>query len=258
MDHANQPSEPPPPDSPSTQPFRFTPGWPAGYELAPGYGPPPPGPRPPGGGPGPRPRPGRPGRLLRWTGGIAAAVLLGAGGAMAGLKLAGDSAPPNTPAAVALNQVLGSSAGAGHAGHCPRAAAGSPAGSQVRGGPCRRRWHLLRLVRGMYGQVTYHGRAGTATLAFERGTVESASGGHLVVRAADGTTWTWDLAGNAVVREHGRTPPGGALSRGARVFVAGRVSGSSKDARLIRVRARSGSAPGSSPRAPASPPAIPG
>jgi hypothetical protein len=110
----------------------------------------------------------------------------------------------------------------------------------------------------MYGQVTYHGRDGTATLAFERGAVESASGGHLVVRAADGTTWTWDLAGNAVVREHGGTPPSGALSRGARVFVAGRASGGSKDARLILIKAANGSAPGSSPRAPPVCPRRPG
>jgi hypothetical protein len=271
MDHANQQPAPPPPDSPSTQPFRFTPGWPAGYELAPGYGPPPgdrrppPSPRPPGGGPGPqppagpgpRPRPGRPGRLLRWTGGITAAMLLGAGGAVAGLKLAGHSAPSNTPAAVALNHALGSPAGAGRAGGCHQAAAGSSAGGQARAGHCRRE-HLLRLVRGMYGQVTYHGRAGTATLAFERGTVESASGGHLEVRAADGTTWTWDLAGNAVVRERRSAAPVGALSSGARVFVAGGVSGGSKAARLVLVRARSGSAPGSSPRAPAGSPPVPG
>ena len=195
--------------------------------------------------------------MLRWTGGIAAAVLLAAGGAMAGLKLAGNSAPSNTPGAAALNHVLGSSAGGGRAGHCAQTPAGSSAGPQARAGHCRRT-RLLRLVRGMYGQVTYHGRAGTATLAFERGTVESAGGGHLVVRAADGTTWTWDLASNAVIRQHGKTAPGGALSGGARVFVAGGVSGGGKDARLVLVRARNASAPGSSSRAPASSPATPG
>jgi len=280
MDHANQPPEQPPPEQPppgssSTQPFRFTPGWPAGYGPAPGYGPPPgygappgygpppPGPQTPGGGPGPQP-PGRPGpqprrsgRLLRWTGGIAAAVLLAAGGAVAGLKLAGNSSSSNTSAAMALNEALSSSAGAGHADHCRQTAAGSSAGGQTRAGHCRR-MHLLRLVRGMYGQVTYHGRSGTSTLAFERGTVESASGSHLAVRARDGTTWTWNLAGNAVVREHGGTAPSGALSSGARVFVVGRVSGGSKDARLVLVRARNGRSPGSSSRAPASSPAASG
>jgi hypothetical protein len=42
------------------------------------------------------------------------------------------------------------------------------------------------------------------------------------------------------------------------VFVAGPVSGGSKDARLVIVRAPKGSAPGSSPQAPASSPAAPG
>lgn len=280
MDHANQPSGQPPPDSSSTQPFRITPGWPAEYELAPGYGPPPgPGsphgfgpspssPRPPGGGPAPQPpgdpepqpSPGRRRKLLRWTGGIAAAALLAAGGTLAGLKLTGSSAPSNTPVAVALNQALGSTAGAGRAGQCPQAAAGSQAGSQAGAGHCLRGHPLqlvMRLVRGMYGQVAYHGRAGTATLAFERGKVGSAGGGQLEVRAPDGTTWTWDLAGNAVVWEHGMTAPTGALSSGARVFVAGQVLGGSKDAQLVLIRLANGSSPGSF-QAPASSPPPPG
>jgi len=110
----------------------------------------------------------------------------------------------------------------------------------------------------MYGQVAYHGRAGTVTLAFERGTVESADGGHLVIRAADGTTWTWNLAGNAVVRKHGATAPSSALSGGARVFVAGAVSGGSKQARLVVVRVANRSSAGSSSQVPASSPATPG
>jgi hypothetical protein len=177
---------------------------------------------------------------------------------VAGLKLSGSSAAPsNTPVAAALNQVLGPQAGAGRAGHCRQAAAGSSAGSQASAGHCGR-GHLLRLVRGMYGQVAYHSRTGTATLAFERGKVVSASGGHLAVRAPNGTTWTWDLASQAKVREHGRKASGSALSSGARVFVAGRVSGGSKDARLVLIRVRKGSAPGSSPGAPASSPSAPG
>jgi hypothetical protein len=195
--------------------------------------------------------------LLRWTGGIAAVALLAAGGAVAGLKLSAGSAPTNAPDAVALNHALGSAAGAGRAGHCGQAAPGSAAGGRARAGHCRRE-HLLRLVKGMYGQVAYHGRAGTITLAFERGTVESAGGGHLAVRAADGTTWTWDLAGNALVREHGTTAPAGAVSRGARVFVAGAVSGGTKQARLVLVRMANRSSAGSSSRPPASSPAAPG
>src|SRR5207248_4331586 len=109
----------------------------------------------PGYGPGPRRRPGKRARLLRWTGGIAAAGLLAAGGAVAGLKLAGGSAPSNAPGAVALNDALNSAAAPGGAGRCHPAAgrapaASAPAGSRARVRPCRRA-RLLRLVRGMYG-----------------------------------------------------------------------------------------------------------
>ena len=184
-------------------------------------------------------------------------ALLAAGGAVAGLKLAAGSAPSNAPDAVALNHALGSAAGAGRDGHCGHAAPGSAAGGRARDGHCGR-GRLLRLVRGMYGQVAYHGRAGTVTLAFERGMVESAGDGHLVVHAADGTTWTWNLAGNAVVRERGMTTPSGALAGGVRVFVAGPVSGDSKQARLVVIRPAKRSSAGSWSRVPASSPAAPG
>ena len=181
-------------------------------------------------------------------------ALLAAGGAVAGLKLAGGSAPANAPDAVALNRALGSAAGAGGDVRCGQEAPGSAAGSRARAGHCRRE-HLLRLVRGMYGQVAYHGRAGTVTLAFERGKVESAGGGHLVVRAADGTTWTWDLAGNAVIRERGTTAPSRRPVRRRAGVRRRAVSGGSKQARLVLVRAANLSSPGSSSRAPASSPA---
>ncbi len=221
------------------------------------------GPQAPGGGPGPQQaggpgrqqRPGKHGKLLRWTGGIAAAALLAGGGAVAGLKLAGNSAPANGPDAMALNSALGSSADPVSAGNCRLAAASSAPGGHARLRHCRRAL-LLRLVRGMYGQVTYHGQAGAVTLVFERGTVESAGGGHLVVRAADGTTWNWDLASNSVIRERGGNGSSSALSHGARVFVAGNVSGGAKDARLVIVRAaNAGNSRNSSAQAPANSPA---
>jgi hypothetical protein len=221
------------------------------------------GPQAPGGGPGPQQaggpgrqqRPGKHGKLLRWTGGIAAAVLLAGGGAVAGLKLAGNSAPANGPDAMALNSALSSSAAPGSAGNCTLATASSAPGGHAHLRHCRRAL-LLRLVRGMYGQVTYHGQAGTVTLAFERGTVESAGGGHLVVRAADGTTWNWDLASNSLIRERGGNASSSALSHGVRVFVAGNVSGGAKDARLVLVRvANAGNSRNSSGQAPANSPA---
>jgi hypothetical protein len=78
-------------------------------------------------------------------------------------------------------------------------------------------------------------------LAFERGKVESASGGHLVIRAASGTTWTWSLASNSVIRWPGRNVPASVVPSGARVFVVGQVSGSAKNARLVFVREGKGS-----------------
>jgi hypothetical protein len=157
--------------------------------------------------------------VLRWTSGAAAAALIGAGGTLAGLKLGGAApAPANAAQAVALNNALSA--------------------------PAAHRVHVLRLVRGMYGQVAFHGKAGTVTLAFERGTVESASGGRLVLRAADRTTWTWALTSNSVVREHGKTVPSSTLSQGSWVFTAGQVSGATRNARLIIIKTATARAAG--------------
>jgi len=250
MDNAN----PPPHDPSSTQPFRFMPGWPGGAE---GHGPPPWGPQHPGGGAGPgqpggpgQPppgsqgprRPGRPGRLLRWAGGIAAVALLAAGGTLAGLKLAGNSAPvaANSASAAALNGAASSRASL-PGQRCSVAATSGPRGS-ASAWRCRRGL-LMRLARGMYGQVAVRGPKGTVTLAFERGTIESAVGGHLVVRAVSGTTWTWTLASDSVIRSAGQRVSASTLTSGARVFVAGEVVGAGKDARLVIVRpANAGSA----------------
>src|SRR5260370_34066261 len=269
MDNAN----PPPHDPSSTQPFRFTPGWPGG---AGGYGPPPWGPqhpvgsagpgqpggpgepggpgqpggpgRPPPGSQGPR-RPGRPGRLLRWAGGIAAVARLAAGGRLAGRKLAGNSAPvaANSASAAALNGAAGSRASL-PGQRCSVAATSGPRGSA---GAWRcRRGLLMRLARGMYGQVAVRGPKGTVTLAFERGTIESAVGGHLVVRAVSGTTWTWTLANDSVIRSAGQRVSASTLTSCARRFVPGDVVGAGRDARLVIVRpANAGSPASSSPSA---------
>lgn len=273
MDNVNPPPGQAPDDESSTQPFRVTPGWPGGAE---GYGPPQwnpggPGAQPRGGrgtgpgagpgiGPGARQRRGKRRRAVRWAGGIAAVALLAAGGTVAGLHLAGGSsaAPANSASAAALNGALSSPAGTASGGNgtgagCRLAATSATAGSQARARHCRRALLLRRLVRGMYGEVSFRSASGTVTLAFERGTIESASGGHLVVRAASGTTWTWDLASNSVIRSGGKKLQASALTSGSRVFVAGKVSGSARDARLVIVRAAQGGSPRkSSSQAPAS------
>jgi hypothetical protein len=189
-------------------------------------------------------RPGRPGRLLRWAGGIVAVALLAAGGTLAGLKLAGNSAPAaaNSASAAALSGAAGSRADL-PGQRCAVAATSGPRGNA---GAWRcRRGLLMRLVRGMYGQVALRGPKGTVTLAFERGTIESAAGGHLVVRAVSGTTWTWTLTSDSVIRSAGQRVSASTLTSGARVFVAGEVAGAAKDARLVIVRPANGG--GSSP-----------
>jgi hypothetical protein len=256
MANMNEPARRAPHDPSPDQPFRITPGWPG---AAAGYGPPTRDPRPPDGQgpppgglwprrrPGRRQRPGRRGRLPRWAGAIAAAALLAAGGTVGGLRLAGSatagsgSVPANGAKAVALNDALSSAAAPAGASGCRRAASSPPTGRHSGARHCGRA--LLRLVRGMYGEVAFHGAAGTVTLAFERGTVQSAAGGHLVVRAASGMTWTWNLAAGTVIGSRGGTRPASTLASGTRVFVAGPVSGGARDARLVIVRAGNGSSP---------------
>jgi hypothetical protein len=114
----------------------------------------------------------------------------------------------------------------------------------------RRRLFRAGLLRGIDGQVTIRTAAGLRTLAFERGTVQSVSGSTVVVRAADGTTWTWHLVSNTVVRRGGAKVPRTALSQGQPVWVGGPVASGAKDARLIVISPPGGAA-GAAPAAPA-------
>jgi hypothetical protein len=105
-----------------------------------------------------------------------------------------------------------------------------------------RRLARLRFLGGLYGQYTFQTASGPRTLAFERGTVVSVGGGDVLVRAADGVTWTWALTGTSVVREDGTKEAQGtegaqsALRQGQTVFAGGPVVGGTRDARLIVVR----------------------
>ena len=109
----------------------------------------------------------------------------------------------------------------------------------------RRRLLRFALLRGVDGQFTFRTRQGTLrTLAFERGVIQSVSGSAVVVRAADGTTWTWDLVSSTVVREQGKKASASALASGEPVWVGGPVVSGAKDARLVVIR------PPSAPSAP--------
>ena len=63
----------------------------------------------------------------------------------------------------------------------------------------------------------------------------------MVVKSADGTSWTWDLVSSTVVRERGHVVARTALADGEQVFVGGPVAGGASDARLIVIRPASAS-----------------
>jgi hypothetical protein len=100
---------------------------------------------------------------------------------------------------------------------------------------CKRPLLRLAAVGGTHGEVTFDGKNGQKTLAFERGTVASVSGSLLTVTAKDGTSWTWDLTSGTVIRSAGQKVTTSSLSSGEKVFVGGLVSGGSKDATLVRI-----------------------
>jgi hypothetical protein len=180
-------------------------------------------------------------RKVRWGAGIAAAVLLGAGGTSAGLALAGSSAPPaNAPQAVALNSAIGYTTGCSLSSVTKDAGSAAIKADRLKLKRClRARLHILK---GQHGEVAYHTTSGTQTLAYERGSIVSASGSKLSVKAGDGTTWTWDEAGSPIIHGSGKEASITELQTGTKVFIGGLATGSSREAKLIIVRgAQSGS-----------------
>jgi hypothetical protein len=103
---------------------------------------------------------------------------------------------------------------------------------------CTRPLLRLALVGGEHGTVTFNSKNGPTTALFERGTVESDSGSVITVKAADSTTWTWNITSNTVVRQGGSRASASDIS-GDQVFVAGTVVNGANDARLIRIRSAS-------------------
>jgi hypothetical protein len=170
-------------------------------------------------------------RLFRWGvgitlagflagGGIALAALSGGGTAAANPALSNSGSTSSLQAAE-LNSALSTAAGS----------ASTP--------PARVRWALGRLRRlgGVDGEFTFHNKTGFHTLAFERGIVQSVSGSDVVIKAADGTTWTWQIVSDTVVRKNGAKTTTSALSAGETVFAGGPVVSGARDARLIVIRA---------------------
>jgi hypothetical protein len=198
-------------------------------------------------------------RSLIWAIGIILVLLLAAGGAVAGSALAGPGGPggPGGPdgsgassgEAATLNAALrsnGTSTGSNgtSASSNGTATASTPAGKAHAGARAVAR---LRRFGGMYGQVAFRGKNGTTrTLAFERGVVTSA-GDDLVVKAANGTTWTWQYTAGTVVRKGGSKVSRSELSSGAHVLLAGPVVSGARDARLVFIAGARHPAPGPAP-----------
>lgn len=197
----------------------------------------------PAGGPGPAgrpdpyapypPAPGRRKRLIRWGVGITLAGFL-AGGGIA-LALSGGSNP--AAAGSTASQVQGTTLNA------ELNAASTSSASLPR---LRRALARLRSLGGVDGEFTFRNSTGFHTLAFERGAIQSVNGSTVVVRAPDGTTWSWQIVSDTVVRQGGHKTTTSALATGQTVFVGGPVVNGAKDARLIVIRpASSGSGSGS-------------
>jgi hypothetical protein len=173
-------------------------------------------------------------RMVRWGAGITLAGFL-AGGGIA-LALSGGSAPAaSTASAVSAPQGRpGSGQGQGTTLNSALSTADST--TPVPLPRLRRALARLRALGGVHGEFTFQNKTGFHTLAFERGTIQSVTGTDVVVQAPDGTSWTWAIVSNTVVRENGSKTTTGALSAGESVFAGGPVADGARDARLIVIR----------------------
>ncbi len=174
-------------------------------------------------------------RLFRWGAGVTLAGFL-AGGGIALVAVSGGSWDGTAAAS--------SASSAANLQAAELNSALSTAASSSTTPPSRVRWALGRLRRlgGVDGEFTFQNKTGFHTLAFERGTIQSVmSGSDVVIKAADGTTWTWQIVSDTVVRKNGAKTTTSALSAGETVFAGGPVVSGAKDIRLIVVRAASSS-----------------
>ncbi len=167
--------------------------------------------------------------------------------------LSAAGSPYGTPSASGGTSGSGTGvAGAGRHGVCARARAaerfarshglsrtarGASTATTRRCFAIRRRVLGFLIRRGIDGQFTLQTPRGVRTLAYERGVIQSVNPGvSFVVKASDGTSWTWHLAADSVVRDIGGPLSARSLSAGQPVWVGGPVVGGAKDARLVILR----------------------
>jgi hypothetical protein len=72
-------------------------------------------------------------------------------------------------------------------------------------------------------------------------------GSNLVVKAANGTTWTWQYESATAVRQGGQKVSRSNLSTGQHVLVAGPVTSGNRDARVIIIAPAKSSTPAPAP-----------
>ncbi len=167
-------------------------------------------------------------RLFRWGAGVTLAGFLAGGG----IALAAVSGGPSVGTAAA-------SSASSSQGTELNSALSAAASNSSTVPPARVRWALGRLRRlgGVDGTVTFRNKTGFHTVSFERGTIQSVSGSDVVIKAANGTTWSWQIVSDTVVRKNGAKTTTSALSAGETVFAGGPVVSGARDARLIVIRA---------------------
>ncbi|HYA50012.1 MAG TPA: hypothetical protein VEG33_02455 [Streptosporangiaceae bacterium] len=171
-----------------------------------------------------------------------AAVTTSAAGATSagGPPATGTGAAATAPAVRRCAQLARAARAARLAGH-PRLSRTARAAT-ARCRFIRRRIVRFFLLRGIDGQFSFRTKAGTVrTIAYVRGVIQSVSNGtSIVVQAADGSTWTWQLVSTTVVRDTTGKISASTLAVGEPVWVGGPVASGVKDARLIFARPPSG------------------
>jgi hypothetical protein len=186
----------------------------------------------------PAARSGRtPGRAKRVATSVAASAILMGSGAAIGIALTGGAAaatgsnPAKVPTAARCAQLIHKLRSE------PSVVRSHPALVMRLRALCGNPLMRIAAIGGEHGQVTFQGKTGPRTVAFERGTVESVSGSSFVVRAPDGTSWTWKLIAATAMRQTGQTLAKPKVSSGELVFVEGLLANGVNEARLILARA---------------------
>jgi hypothetical protein len=164
-----------------------------------------------------------------------AAVTTSAAGATVPASASGTGATVTAPAVRRCAQLRRAARTARRTGHHRLSEADRAALARCRF--VRHRIARFFLLRGVDGQFSFKAADDTVrTLAYVRGVIESVNNGSIVVKAADGSSWAWQLVSTTVVRDSSGKISQSTLAVGQPVWVGGPVVSGVKDARLVFVR----------------------